>query len=55
VVGNDPVRILATVDEILRTGGKKGRIPEFWDGRAAERIVLILRDWIDHGGVQRVA
>jgi UDP-N-acetylglucosamine 2-epimerase (non-hydrolysing) len=55
VVGNDPARVLAAVDEILRTGGKTGRIPELWDGRAAERIALVLRDWLDHAAVRRVA
>jgi UDP-N-acetylglucosamine 2-epimerase (non-hydrolysing) len=55
VVGNDPARILAAVDEILRTGGKKGRVPELWDGRAAERIAVVLRDWLDHAAVRMVA
>ena len=38
VVGTDPDRILAAVDEILGPGGKSGRTPPLWDGRAAERI-----------------
>jgi UDP-N-acetylglucosamine 2-epimerase (non-hydrolysing) len=38
VVGTDPDRILAAVDEILGSGGKSGRAPPLWDGRAAERI-----------------
>lgn len=46
IVRSDPARILAAVDEILRTGGKKGRIPEFWDGRAAERIARVLHAWL---------
>jgi len=29
------------VDDILATGGKRGRIPEFWDGRAADRIAIL--------------
>ena len=45
VVGQDPARILAVVDEILRTGGKAGRIPELWDGRASERIAAMLSEW----------
>jgi hypothetical protein len=28
--------------EILRTGGKKGKTPKLWDGRAAERIVKVM-------------
>ncbi len=38
VVGSDPAAILAAVDEILAGRGKGGRIPELWDGHAAERI-----------------
>ena len=34
------------VDEILAGGGKRGRAPELWDGRAAERIVAHLARWI---------
>ena len=43
IVGQDPQRIVAAVDDVLRTGGQAGRIPEYWDGRAAERIVGVLR------------
>jgi UDP-N-acetylglucosamine 2-epimerase (non-hydrolysing) len=39
VVGRDRQRILSALDEILATGGKRGRKPELWDGRAAERII----------------
>ncbi len=42
LVGRDRARILALVEEILRGGGKRGRVPELWDGRAAERIGGIL-------------
>ena len=38
LVGRNRSQALACVDEILRTGGKRGRIPELWDGHAAERI-----------------
>ncbi len=46
IVDIDPVQILSGVDEILLTGGKSGRVPEYWDGHAAERIITILDDWI---------
>ena len=42
LVGRDRARALACVDEILRTGGKRGRVPELWDGHAAERIAADL-------------
>ena len=47
VVGQDPARILAAVEDILRTGGKAGRIPDLWDGRASQRIAAVLREWLD--------
>ncbi len=49
VVGTDPGQIVASVAEILSGGGKRGRIPELWDGHAAERI----RDGILAWGVLR--
>jgi UDP-N-acetylglucosamine 2-epimerase (non-hydrolysing) len=55
VVGNDPEKILATVRDILRTGGKAGKIPEFWDGRAAERIAAELERWFARTPQRRVA
>lgn len=47
MVGSDPGRIVREAGKILRGGGKKGRIPAKWDGKAAIRIVEILSkvDW----------
>ena len=42
LVGNSPGRIVASAMEVLRTGGKKGRIPRMWDGKAAGRIVEVI-------------
>jgi UDP-N-acetylglucosamine 2-epimerase (non-hydrolysing) len=39
LVGPYPERILATAESILSGNIKKGQIPKYWDGRAAERIV----------------
>ncbi|WP_295879378.1 non-hydrolyzing UDP-N-acetylglucosamine 2-epimerase [uncultured Thiohalocapsa sp.] len=47
VVGSDPERILAAARGVLRDGGKAGRIPELWDGQAADRIVAVLENWLD--------
>lgn len=46
IVGQDHARILDVVDDILHTGGKAGRIPDLWDGKASQRIAAILKDWL---------
>lgn len=48
LTGPDPAKILQCCADILATGGKRGRIPEYWDGQAARRIADILRNWLDH-------
>ena len=47
IVGQSREKILAAAEEIFTTGGKAGRIPEYWDGHAAERIATHLRAWLD--------
>lgn len=47
VVGNDSGRILAAIGDVLSTGGKAGRVPELWDGKAAWRIKSAVVDWLD--------
>ena len=42
LVGNDPAAILATANDVLANGGKAGRQPEYWDGRASFRIADVL-------------
>ena len=42
LAGTDPDRILLLANEILEGRAKKGKIPPFWDGKAAERIVDII-------------
>jgi UDP-N-acetylglucosamine 2-epimerase (non-hydrolysing) len=42
LVGNRPERILSAARDVLRGQAKRGRAPELWDGRAAERIADIL-------------
>ena len=43
LVGMDRARIVHAAMDILDGGRKSGRIPEGWDGRAAERIVEVLQ------------
>jgi UDP-N-acetylglucosamine 2-epimerase (non-hydrolysing) len=47
VVGADPQRIIEECSLILRNGGKRGNIPELWDGHAARRIVDILVEMVE--------
>jgi UDP-N-acetylglucosamine 2-epimerase (non-hydrolysing) len=44
IVGNDPDRIVSEALILLNGNGKTARVPELWDGRAAERTVKILRE-----------
>lgn len=46
VVGTDPVRIRLAADRVLDGEGKQGRVPEFWDGRAAERIADLFASFL---------
>ena len=45
VVGTDASVILEAAGEILGGGGKRGRVPELWDGHAAERIRDAILAW----------
>ena len=42
IVGTDTRKIIDSAHRILAGNWKKGQIPPYWDGRAAERIVEIL-------------
>lgn len=46
LVGRDPLAIGRGVDAILAGNGKQGRVPELWDGHAAERIAADLWSWL---------
>jgi UDP-N-acetylglucosamine 2-epimerase (non-hydrolysing) len=45
LVGVDPQRIVSEALRALTGGGKAGRIPALWDGRASERTAEVLREW----------
>ena len=46
LVGRDRGAMLREVNEILAGRGKRGRVPELWDGHAAERIAAHLAHWL---------
>jgi UDP-N-acetylglucosamine 2-epimerase (non-hydrolysing) len=48
LVGRDRGAIERAFGEIMSGQGKRGRVPELWDGRAAERIAAHLGDWLAH-------
>jgi UDP-N-acetylglucosamine 2-epimerase (non-hydrolysing) len=49
MVGRDVDAIRAGVAEVLAGRGKKGRVPEYWDGQAAGRIAADLWRWLQAG------
>jgi UDP-N-acetylglucosamine 2-epimerase (non-hydrolysing) len=46
LVGRDRHTILGAVQAVLEGRGKRGQVPEGWDGRAAERMVADLQRWL---------
>jgi UDP-N-acetylglucosamine 2-epimerase (non-hydrolysing) len=46
LVGRDRSAILSCVDAIMAGGGKRGRVPDLWDGRASERIASDVAQWL---------
>jgi UDP-N-acetylglucosamine 2-epimerase (non-hydrolysing) len=49
IAGQEPERIFAAFEEVMTSGGKTGRIPEYWDGKAAVRIAKVVQGWMDRG------
>jgi len=46
IVGVNPEKIKLCFNDIMQSGGKAGRIPEYWDGKAAERIAEVIGTWL---------
>ena len=46
LVGIERQKILDAANDVFAHGGKAGRVPELWDGHAAERIVNELNQWL---------
>lgn len=42
LIGTNPAAIKPTLEKLFAGNWKKGGIPEFWDGKAAERIIVQL-------------
>jgi UDP-N-acetylglucosamine 2-epimerase (non-hydrolysing) len=42
-------RIVAEALRLLSRGGKQGRVPDLWDGRAAQRIVDVFEEFFSLG------
>jgi len=53
LVGRNRAQALRCVDEILGASSKRGRIPELWDGHAAERIADELHAWLGVSSAHR--
>lgn len=47
LVGTDPGALITAANAVLANGGKRGRVPEYWDGKAAERIAAHLFAWLE--------
>jgi UDP-N-acetylglucosamine 2-epimerase (non-hydrolysing) len=43
IVGLSPSKVAEAADEIISGKGFKARVPDLWDGHAAERILEVLR------------
>ncbi|WP_309890492.1 non-hydrolyzing UDP-N-acetylglucosamine 2-epimerase [Archangium sp.] len=46
VVGTDPARIQQAADRIIDGHEKKGRVPDYWDGRSGERIARVYEEFL---------
>jgi len=47
VVGNRAAAIISGVDEALAATSEPKRLPELWDGRAAERVAVVLARFLE--------
>lgn len=50
LVGTDPARLKLALDVVFAGDWKKGQIPDKWDGKAGERIVVVLEQFFGQSG-----
>lgn len=55
LVGRDRALAADAIADILMHGGKRGRVPELWDGHAADRIAQHLAGWLSRDGAGAAA
>ena len=53
LVGADARELPAAFAEFRKTGGKRGRIPEKWDGAAGERVAQVLVDFLEPSRIRK--
>lgn len=51
LAGQDPESILSIFNDVMHNGGKAGRIPELWDGKAATRIAKTILESMKSGAI----
>ena len=54
-VGSNHAFAARVVWECIFNGGKRGRVPELWDGKSAGRIASYLRAWLPSNTEGRLA
>lgn len=47
LIGLSTAALRSAVADVLKTGGKRGRVPELWDGRAADRVATRITDFLN--------
>ena len=55
LIGTSPDALVAAAKDVLENGGKKGRVPDLWDGNAAKRIVAEIEAYLSRERVPSVA
>ena len=54
LAGTTKERIIEEYKKFMAGGRKNGRVPELWDGKAAERIVDVLSSHLSDSKIERI-